>query len=118
MVQRSDVPHVFFLSGVIDSSLVTAIAALHCGGDVSTFSIGFPEAAFDESGYAERIAQHLGTRHRTFTGRPGMLDVLQPLVRHFGEPFGDAAALAVGMLAREPGHQVTFVLTGTGGVEG
>ena len=115
---RSDVPLGLFLSGGIDSSLVTAIAARHCGGDVSTFSIGFPEAAFDESGYAERIAQHLGTRHRTFTGRPEMLDVLPVLVRHFGEPFGDDAALAVWMLARETRQHVTVVLTGDGGDEG
>ena len=115
---RSDVPLGLFLSGGIDSSLVTAIAARHCRGDVSTFSLGFAEAAFDESGYAERIAQHLGTQHRTFTGRPEMLDVLPVLVRHFGEPFGDDAALAVWMLARETRQHVTVVLTGDGGDEG
>jgi len=115
---RSDVPLGLFLSGGIDSSLVTAIAARHCRGDVSTFSLGFAEAAFDESGYAERIAQHLGTQHRTFTGRPEMLDVLPALVRHFGEPFGDDAALAVWMLARETCKHVTVVLTGDGGDEG
>ncbi len=115
---RSDVPLGLFLSGGIDSSLVTAIAARHCRGDVLTFSLGFAEAAFDESGYAERIAQHLGTRHRTFTGRPEMLDVLPALVRHFGEPFADDAALAVWMLARETRKHVTVVLTGDGGDEG
>jgi len=115
---RSDVPLGLFLSGGIDSSLITAIAARHCRGDVSTFSLGFAEAAFDESGYAERIAQHLGTQHRTFTGRPEMLDVLPVLVRHFGEPFGDDAALAVWMLARETCKHVTVVLTGDGGDEG
>src|SRR3989442_612476 len=115
---RSDVPLGLFLSGGIDSSLVTAIAARHCQGEASTFSIGFAEAAFDESGYAERVAQHLGTRHRTFTGRPVMLDILPVLVRHFGEPFGDDAALAVWMLARETRQHVTVVLTGDGGEEG
>src|SRR3989454_385890 len=115
---RSDVPLGLFLSGGIDSSLVTAIAARHCRGDVMTFSLGFAEAAFDESGYAERVAQHLGTRHRTFTGRPEMLDILPALVRHFGEPFGDDAALAVWMLARETRKYVTVVLTGDGGDEG
>ena len=115
---RSDVPLGLFLSGGIDSSLVTAIAARHCGGDVLTFSLGFDEAGFDESGYAERIAQHLGTRHRTFSGRPEMLDLLPVLVRHFGEPFGDDAAMAVWMLARETRQHVTVVLTGDGGDEG
>ena len=107
-----------FLSGGIDSSLVTAIAARHCQGEASTFSIGFAEAGFDESGYAERVAHHLGTRHRTFTGRPVMLDILPALVRHCAEPFGDSAALAVWLLARETRKHVTVVLTGDGGDEG
>src|SRR5437763_3714193 len=115
---RSDVPLGSFLSGGIDSSLVTAIAARHCQGEALTFSIGFAEAAFDESGYAERVAQHLGPRHRTFTGRPVMLDILPALVRHCAEPFGDSAALAVWLLARETRKHVTVVLTGDGGDEG
>jgi asparagine synthase (glutamine-hydrolysing) len=115
---RSDVPLGSFLSGGIDSSLVTAIAARQSGRDALTFSLGFAEGAFDEAGYAERIAQHLGTRHRTFTGRPEMLDALPTLVRHFAEPFGDSSALAVWMLAQETRKHVTVVLTGDGGDEG
>ena len=115
---RSDVPLGLFLSGGIDSSLITAIAARHCDGEALTFSLGFAEAAFDESGYAERIAQHLKTQHRTFTGRPEMLDALPTLVRHFAEPFGDSSALAVWMLSRETREYVTVVLTGDGGDEG
>jgi len=115
---RSDVPLGLFLSGGIDSSLITAIAARQSGGDALTFSLGFAEAAFDEAGYAERVAQHLGTQHRTFTGRPEMLDALPTLVRHFAEPFGDSSALAVWMLAEETRKHVTVVLTGDGGDEG
>lgn len=115
---RSDVPLGLFLSGGIDSSLVTAIAARHCRDQPLTFSLGFGEPAFDESRHAERIAQHLGTRHRTFSGRPAMLDLLPALVRHFGEPFGDSSALAVWMLAQETSKHVTVVLTGDGGDEG
>jgi asparagine synthase (glutamine-hydrolysing) len=115
---RSDVPLGLFLSGGVDSSLVTAIAARHCRDQASTFALGFAEAAFDESGYAERIAQHLGTRHRTFPGRPDMLDLLPALVRHCAEPFADSSALAVWMLAQETRQHVTVVLTGDGGDEG
>jgi asparagine synthase (glutamine-hydrolysing) len=116
---RSDVPLGFFLSGGIDSSLVTAIAARHCHAEALTFSIGFAETAFDESGYAERVARHLGTRHHTFPGRPEMmLEVVPALVRHCAEPFGDSAALAVWLLARETRKDVTVVLTGDGGDEG
>ncbi|HEV2749169.1 MAG TPA: asparagine synthase (glutamine-hydrolyzing) [Gemmatimonadales bacterium] len=115
---RSDVPLGLFLSGGVDSSLVTAIASRQCPGETSTFSLGFAETAFDESGYAERIAQHLGTRHRTITGHPDMVDILPALVRHAAEPFGDASALAVWMLAEETRKHVTVVLTGDGGDEG
>src|SRR5947208_3711080 len=118
LLLRTDVPLDLFLSGGIDSSLITAIAARHCGGDALTFSLGFAEAAFDEAGYAERVAQHLGTQHRTFTGRPEMLDALPTLVRHFAEPFGDSSALAVWMLARATRKHVTVVVTGDGGDEG
>src|SRR5207249_5522354 len=72
----------------------------------------------DESGYAERVAKHLGTRHHTFTGRPELIDLLPALVRHAAEPFGDATALAVWMLAEETRKHVTVVLTGDGGDEG
>jgi len=115
---RSDVPLGLFLSGGVDSSLVTAIASRQCPGETSTFSLGFDETAFDESGYAERVAHHLGTRHHTFTGRPELIDLLPALVRHAAEPFGDATALAVWMLAEETRKHVTVVLTGDGGDEG
>jgi len=115
---RSDVPLGVFLSGGIDSSLVTAIAKRQSAGSTLTFSIGFEDPAFDEAIYAERIAAHLGTEHRTFRGRLEMLHALPELVHHFGEPFGDSSALATFLLARESRAYVTVALTGDGGDEG
>ncbi len=115
---RSDVPLGVFLSGGIDSSLVAAIAKRQSASSTMTFSIGFEDPAFDESIFAERIAAHLGTEHRTFHGRPEMMHVLPQLVHHFGEPFGDSSALATFLLAREARAYVTVALTGDGGDEG
>jgi len=114
---RSDVPLGVFLSGGIDSSLVAAIAARQAGRGVHTFSIGFDDPAFDESAQAERVARHLGTEHRTFVGRGELFDLLPDTVRHFGEPFGDATALAVRLLAQQTRQHVTVALSGDGGDE-
>lgn len=115
---RSDVPLGVFLSGGIDSSLVAAVAAAESKTPVLTFSIGFGESAFDESGFAAEVARRLGTRHRTFHGRPDLLEFLPEMVRHFGEPFGDSSALNVWLLARETRPHVTVGLGGDGGDEG
>ncbi len=115
---RSDVPLGVFLSGGIDSSLVTAIAKRQSRNPTLTFSIGFEDPAFDEAGYAERVAAHLGTEHHTFRGRPDMLGIVPEVVRQFGEPFADSSALPTYILARETRRHVTVALTGDGGDEG
>jgi asparagine synthase (glutamine-hydrolysing) len=114
---RSDVPLGVFLSGGVDSSLVTAIAARHSTTPVTTFSIAFDVAAYDESGYAAQVARHLGTDHHVFRARPDLLQTLPELVRHFGEPFADSSALPTWMLARETRNHVTVALGGDGGDE-
>jgi asparagine synthase (glutamine-hydrolysing) len=114
---RSDVPLGVFLSGGIDSSLVTAVAVRQSAQPVQTFSIGFDHAGFDESGYAARIAQHLGTVHHTFRARADLLHTLPEMVRHYGEPYADSSALATWLLARETRKHVTVALGGDGGDE-
>ena len=113
---RSDVPLGVFLSGGIDSSLVTAVAARQSATPVTTFSIGFDVAAFDESGHAAKVAQHLGTEHHVFRAHPDLLGTLPQLVRHFGEPFADSSALPTWMLAEETRNHVTVALAATAGM--
>ena len=115
---RSDVPLGVFLSGGIDSSLVTAIAKRQSTNPTLTFSIGFDDPAFDEAMYAEKVAAHLGTEHHTFRARPELLGIVPEIVRHFGEPFADSSALPTFILARETRRHVTVALTGDGGDEG
>ena len=114
---RSDVPLGIFLSGGIDSSLVTAIAARQAGR-LQTFAIGFDDAEFDETEHARVVANELGTDHRSFVARPDLLGTLPALVRHFGEPYADATALATWMLAEESRKHITVALAGDGGDEG
>ena len=114
---RSDVPLGIFLSGGIDSSLVTAIATRQAG-QVQTFAIGFDDAEFDETEHARTVAERLGTEHRAFLARPDLLGTLPSLVQHFGEPYADATALATWMLAEESRKHITVALAGDGGDEG
>jgi asparagine synthase (glutamine-hydrolysing) len=118
-VQRqlvSDVPIGCLLSGGIDSSII-ALLMKEAGGDVSTFSIGFDDPMYDESGYAAQVAKHLGTRHHAFTVRPEGARDLPAVAAAFGEPFGDSSALPMYYLARETRQQVKVALSGDGGDE-
>ena len=114
---RSDVPLGVFLSGGIDSSLVTAIAARRSPSTIKTFTIAFDDPAFDESRYAARVAEHLGTEHRAFTVQPDVLTLLPRYVHHFGEPFADSSAFPTWVLAQETRRFVTVALGGDGGDE-
>ena len=114
---RSDVPLGVFLSGGIDSSLVTAVAARQ-SKTIETFSIGFDVPEFDESGYAAAIAEHLGTQHRTFQARLDILDLMPQVVRQYGEPFGDSSSINVWQLSEFTRRHVTVALGGDGGDEG
>lgn len=113
----ADVPVGFFLSGGVDSSLVTALAARD-GHMVNTFSIGFGIEGFDETPYAEMVARHVGARHRTDIITPD-LDLPFPdwLLQLYDEPFADTSALPTWYVARHARKAATVVLTGDGGDE-
>ena len=114
----SDVPLGCFLSGGVDSSVVAAAArAATPGGRVLTFSIGFDDPRYDETAYADRVARHLGTEHRSFTVRPGAAGDLPRLAAAFGEPFADSSALPTHYLSRETRSYVKVALSGDGGDE-
>lgn len=115
---RSDVPLGVFLSGGLDSSLVTAIARREYGLHLNTFSVGFAASAHDESSAARAVAEHLGTDHHTFEADADLLEFLPDAVRHFGEPVADSAAFPLWALARHTREIVTVALSGDGGDEG
>jgi asparagine synthase (glutamine-hydrolysing) len=115
---ESDVPLGVFLSGGVDSSLVTALA-VEAAGDVRTFTVGMAgRTDLDESAHAEAVARHLGTTHTSITLRPDDVVAAVPdLADTYDEPFGDPSGLAVLLLARLTREHVTVALTGDGGDE-
>ena len=113
----SDVPVGVLLSGGIDSSALTALAAGESGYRVSTFSIGFEEESFDELGLARKVAQRYGTDHHELILRPDAVDLLPRLVEAFDEPFGDSSALPTYLVSQLAADTVKVVLSGEGGDE-
>jgi len=115
---RSDVPVGTFLSGGVDSTLLTALAVRE-RGPLQTFSVSFPEArACDESPWARQAARALGTRHREIAvtgedvrrGAPAILASLD-------EPFADASLLPTWFLSGVARESVTVTLAGDGADE-
>ena len=117
--RRSDVPIGVFLSGGVDSSSVAAaLCEVEPARSVRTFSIGFEDPSFDESGHARAVARHLGTDHheRTFSVKTAY-DLLPEVAAWLDEPFGDASILPTHLLSRFAREQVKVVLGGDGADE-
>jgi asparagine synthase (glutamine-hydrolysing) len=113
----ADVPVGGLLSGGVDSSLITALMARHHAGPVKTFTIGFDEEGYDESGEAARVAALLGTEHREQRVRLEAASLLPRVVRAFDEPFADTTALPQLVLSELARREVTVALSGDGGDE-
>lgn len=116
----SDVPLGIFLSGGIDSSLIAYYAKKHTKGPLKTFSVGFvgEGGEFNELPDAKIVADALGTEHHALVFPESDLpQLLEKIVWHFDEPFADAAALPLSMMAEFAKREVSVVLTGEGADE-
>jgi asparagine synthase (glutamine-hydrolysing) len=113
----SDVPLGAHLSGGIDSAIVVGTMAGMMDRPVTTFTVGFHEDEFNETAYAEQIAQRFATDHHEILVEPAALELLPELAAHFDEPFADAAAIPLWYLARFTRQHVTVALNGDGGDE-
>ncbi|MBI3616105.1 MAG: asparagine synthase (glutamine-hydrolyzing) [Candidatus Omnitrophica bacterium] len=115
----SDVPLGAFLSGGIDSTIVVGLMSKRIADrPVKTFSIGFSsDPRFNETHYAELAAKRFGTQHTTFTVTPQSFDLLEKLVWHYDQPFGDSSAIPMYLLCRLAREHVTVALSGDGGDE-
>jgi asparagine synthase (glutamine-hydrolysing) len=120
-VQRrlvSDVPLGAFLSGGIDSSIITGLASKH-KPDLHTFSIGFKdEKFFDETHYARLVAKHFKTKHTVFSlTNQDLYNHLNSILDYIDEPFADSSAIAVYILSKETRKHATVALSGDGADE-
>ena len=117
----ADVPVGCFLSGGLDSSVIAALMAEETRRlgtpPVRTFTMTFPEAAYDERKAAARIADHIGSRHTELAADPAQAISTEALAAAFGEPFGNPTALLVSALSRAARDHVTVALVGDGGDE-
>jgi len=114
----SDVPLGVLLSGGIDSSMVTALAVRASSETVKTFSIAFAEGSFDESQYARRVAQYLGTDHHEERFSATLAaNLVGEIGAWMDEPMSDPSLVPTYLLSRFTRKHVTVALGGDGGDE-
>jgi asparagine synthase (glutamine-hydrolysing) len=113
----ADVPVGVLLSGGIDSSALTAFAALESSERVRTFSIGFEERTFDERDRAREVAKRYDTDHHELVVRPNAVELLPRIAEVFDEPFGDSSAVPTYLVSQLARQHVKVALSGEGGDE-
>ena len=114
----ADVPVGVFLSGGVDSSIVSAFATKTSSTKIKTFSVKFNEKGFDESMYAQQVADHLQTDHHVIECNYNEgIDLIENFSTYYDEPFADSSAIPSMLLAKYTKKQVTVALSGDGGDE-
>lgn len=114
----ADVPVGILLSGGIDSSLVTALAAQVSGAPVRTFTIAFPgQGRFDEAAYARLVAKNVGAEHTELPAEADTLNLLPALARQYDEPIADSSMIPTYLVSRLIRRHATVAIGGDGGDE-
>lgn len=114
----SDVPLGVFLSGGLDSSTVAYYAQKNSNVPIQTYSIGFEEKSYDETDYAQKVAQKLGTNHhlQILTAQDS-INLLPEILPKLDEPFADPSVIPTYLLSKFTRKEVTVALGGDGSDE-
>ncbi|MDA9866930.1 asparagine synthase (glutamine-hydrolyzing) [Gammaproteobacteria bacterium] len=114
----ADVPLGAFLSGGIDSSLITSLMQKESSIPVQTFTVGFEESSFDESLFAKEVSSHLGTEHHElFVTSKEARDVIPKLPYIYDEPFSDSSQIPTFLVCLAASKKVKVALSGDAGDE-
>ena len=113
----AEVPLGAFLSGGVDSSAVVALMAGISSGPVNTCSIGFDDPAFNESEFAQMVADRYKTNHRLEVVQSDDFDLIDTLARLYDEPYADSSAIPTYRVCQLARKHVTVALSGDGGDE-
>ena len=114
----SDVPIGSFLSGGIDSTLITSVMQSLSDVPVNTFTIGSEDEFYDESKYAKSVAKYLGTNHHELILSPAdVTNIIPDLCNIYDEPFADSSQIPMVLLSRFSKQHVSVTLSGDGGDE-
>ncbi len=114
----ADVPIGTFLSGGVDSSLIAAISQSLSPNPIDTYSIGFDDKRYDESNYAKKVADKIGTNHHSkIVTSSEALDLAPTLSSFHGEPFADYSMLPTYFVSKFARNDVKVSLSGDGGDE-
>jgi asparagine synthase (glutamine-hydrolysing) len=109
----SDVPMGTFLSGGLDSSIVSCVMSQLSKAPINTFSIGYEEKEYDESDRALAVSKHIKSNHTQFTLHYNdVLDSIDDIISYYDEPFSDQSAIPTYMVAKLASQKVKVVLTG------
>jgi asparagine synthase (glutamine-hydrolysing) len=107
-----------FLSGGIDSTIVTALMREESESAVHTYSIGFSEIKFNESNFAKEVARAIGTIHHERVVRADPNLIVETISKAFDQPFADSSIIPTFLLSKFAREEVVVALSGDGGDEG
>ena len=116
--QISDVPIGAFLSGGIDSTLISAIMQSQSNAKINTFTIGFHESKYNEANYAKIISKYLSTNHHElYLSANDIISAVPKISSIFDEPFADSSQLPTYFVCKFAKNKANVVLSGDGGDE-